>query len=88
MIRTAVQNRGIRYYEAGDAPEIVRLFFETVRSVNRADYSDEQLEAWAPGVPDPEEWHARIPDYRVPAGFEPTFNTSIRSLTSLPLQLT
>ena len=60
MIRTAVQNRGIRYYEAGDAPEIVRLFFETVRSVNRANYSDEQLEAWAPGVPDPEEWHARM----------------------------
>jgi putative acetyltransferase len=60
MIRTAVQNREIRYYEAGDAPEIVRLFFETVRSVNRADYSDEQLEAWAPSVPDPEEWHARM----------------------------
>ena len=60
MIRTAVQNKEIRYYEAGDAPEIVRLFFETVRSVNRANYSDEQLEAWAPGVPDPEEWHARM----------------------------
>src|SRR5215208_8380759 len=60
MIRTAVQNREIRYYEAGDASEIVRLFFETVRSVNRADYSDEQLEAWAPGVPDSEEWHARM----------------------------
>jgi putative acetyltransferase len=60
MIRTAVQNRGIRYYEAGDAPEIVRLFFETVHSVNRADYSNEQLEAWARGVPDPEEWHARM----------------------------
>ena len=60
MIRTAVQNRGIRDYEAGDAPEIVRLFFETVRSVNRADYSDERLEAWAAGVPDPEEWHARM----------------------------
>jgi putative acetyltransferase len=60
MIRTAVQNRGIRYYEAGDAPEIVRLFFETVRSVNRADYSDERLEAWAASVPDPEEWHARM----------------------------
>jgi putative acetyltransferase len=60
MIRTAVQNRGIRNYEAGDAPEIVRLFFETVHSVNRADYSNEQLEAWAAGVPDPEEWHARM----------------------------
>src|ERR671920_2125588 len=60
MIRTAVQNRGIRDYEAGDAPEIVRLFFETVHSVNRADYSNEQLEAWAASVPDPEEWHARM----------------------------
>ncbi len=34
------------------------------------------------------EWHARIPDYWLPTGFEPTFNTSIRSLTSLPLELT
>jgi putative acetyltransferase len=56
----AAQNRGIRDYKAGDAPEIVRLFFETVRSVNRADYSDEQLNAWAPGLPELEEWHARM----------------------------
>ena len=60
MIRTAVQNREIRDYEAGDAPEIVRLFFETVHSVNRANYSNERLEAWAASVPDPEEWHARM----------------------------
>jgi len=50
----------IRDYREGDAPEIVRLFYGTVRSVNRADYSDEQVEAWAPGVPDPEEWNARM----------------------------
>src|SRR4051794_35205999 len=54
------QNLGIRNYEAGDAPEIVRLFFETVRSVNRADYSEEELHAWAPSVPDPDEWHSRM----------------------------
>ena len=53
-------NTKIRAYDAGDASGIVRLFYETVRSVNRADYSDEQVEAWAPGVPDPEEWHARM----------------------------
>ena len=56
----APQNREIRNYEAGDAPRIVRLFFETVRSVNRADYSEEQVEAWAPSVPDPDEWHSRM----------------------------
>ncbi len=50
----------IRDYDAGDAPKIARLFYETIRSVNRADYSEEQVRAWAPGVPDPEEWHARM----------------------------
>ena len=52
----------IRDYDAGDATEIVRLFYETVRTVNRADYSDEQVEAWVPNVPDPEEWHNRMVD--------------------------
>jgi putative acetyltransferase len=63
-IATAAQNSRIRNYVLGDAPEIVRLFFETVRSVNRADYSEEQLRAWAPSVPDPDEWHARMADRR------------------------
>ena len=60
MIVMTVQNSGIRYYEAGDAPEIVRLFFETVHSVNRTDYSEEQLQAWAPSVPHPDGWHSRM----------------------------
>ena len=59
-IRRVAETTRIRDYQAGDAPEIARLFYETVRSVSRADYSDEQVEAWAPGVPDPEEWHARM----------------------------
>ena len=54
------QTTEIRNYRGGDAPEIARLFYGTVRSVNRADYSHEQVEAWAPGVPDPEELHARV----------------------------
>ena len=33
------------------------------------------------------EWHARIPDYRVPPGFQPAFTSAIRSLAALPLQL-
>ena len=50
----------IRSYEAGDAPALARLFYETVHAVNRADYSPEQLRAWAPEVLDPEAWHARM----------------------------
>jgi putative acetyltransferase len=56
----------IRAYEADDACAIARLFYETVRSVNQADYSEEQVEAWAPAVPNKQAWHARMsqPDRR------------------------
>ena len=50
----------IRAYQAGDASAIVRLFYETVHSVNRADYSEEQVEAWAPDMPNQQAWHARM----------------------------
>lgn len=59
-----VEEIRIRPYDAKDAPEIVLLFYETVRSVNRADYSQEQVEAWAPEVLDPEAWNARLTDRR------------------------
>lgn len=59
-----VEKTRIRDYEAQDAPQLARLFYETVRSVNRADYSEEQVEAWAPEVPDPKGWHARLLDHR------------------------
>jgi putative acetyltransferase len=50
----------IRPYRTGDAPELARLFYETVHAVNRADYSLGQLRAWAPRVPDPAVWHDRM----------------------------
>ena len=50
----------IRDYEEKDAPEIVRIFYETVRTVNRSDYSQEQVEAWAPEIPAAFAWHERM----------------------------
>lgn len=50
----------VRAYEARDAHKISQLFYETVHAVNRADYSPEQLRAWAPEAPDPALWHARM----------------------------
>ena len=44
----------------GDAEPICRLFYETVRTVNLAHYSPEQVRAWAPEVPDPDAWHGRM----------------------------
>ena len=50
----------IRDYRRGDAEAIVRLFYETIHSVNLGDYSQAQVDAWAPAVPDPEAWHQRM----------------------------
>lgn len=50
----------IRSYQAQDAAVLVRLFYETVHSVNRADYAPAQLHAWAPEIPDAHAWHARM----------------------------
>ena len=50
----------IRDYKKSDATEIVRLFYGTVHSINRADYSPEQIEAWAPEVPEAILWHCRM----------------------------
>jgi putative acetyltransferase len=57
MAATMIQ---IRDYDAKDASEIAHLFYETVREVNRADYSPEQVQAWAPEVSDLNAWHARM----------------------------
>lgn len=50
----------IRDYAHGDAAELASLFYETVHSVNLRDYSAEQVQAWAPEIPDPEIWHRRM----------------------------
>ena len=46
----------IREYQSSDCEEIAELFYNTVHSVNRLDYSDEQLNAWATGDLDLNEW--------------------------------
>ena len=48
----------IRKYTPSDLPEIAQLFYNTVHTVNAADYSDEQLDAWADGQVDLEKWNA------------------------------
>ena len=38
----------IRKFQLSDLSQIVLLFYETVHFVNKQDYSQEQLDAWAP----------------------------------------
>ena len=60
MVRMVAKPTRIRDYKEVDAPAIARLLYETVRSVNRADYSEEQVRAWAQTILDPREWHDRM----------------------------
>ena len=37
----------IRSYHSDDCQAILSLFYETVHRINRRDYTQEQIEAWA-----------------------------------------
>jgi GNAT superfamily N-acetyltransferase len=46
----------IREYQAGDEAAIYQLFYDTVHHINCKDYTQEQLDAWAPLIPDLTGW--------------------------------
>ena len=46
----------IRNYQSSDCSQIAELFYNTVHTVNARDYTGEQLDAWASGNVDLEEW--------------------------------
>ena len=46
----------IRAYQSDDLEDIKRLFYDTVHEVNAKDYSQEQLDAWAPADMSFEGW--------------------------------
>lgn len=46
----------IRKYVASDCARMAELFYRTVHTVNRKDYTDAQLDAWADGHVDLQSW--------------------------------
>ena len=50
----------VREYRSDDCKEIVLLFYETVHSVNSADYTEIQLNSWAPKDIDYVKWGNRF----------------------------
>ncbi|MDJ0905782.1 MAG: GNAT family N-acetyltransferase [Woeseiaceae bacterium] len=50
----------IRQFRDGDEAALLALFRNTIRNVNRRDYSAEQVRAWAPDDIDPQHWQRRI----------------------------
>lgn len=53
----------VRLAQAADAGEIAAIYYNTIRRVNAADYSRQQIEAWAPELPRAEDWRQRMSSY-------------------------
>ena len=46
----------LRIYEITDTEEIMKLFYDTIHEVNINDYTQEQVDAWAPANMDIDVW--------------------------------
>ena len=55
----------VRTLRVGDIPGISRLYYDTIHHINSHDYTREQVDAWAPAVPDVDFWNERFKKYRV-----------------------
>ena len=55
----------VRTLRVGDIPGISRLYYDTIHHINSDDYTREQVDAWAPAVPDVDFWKERFKKYRV-----------------------
>ena len=53
----------IRRYRSEDCREMAALFYDTVHEVNAADYTKEQLDAWACGLVDMETWNRSFEEH-------------------------
>ncbi len=47
----------IRQYKSSDCKQLAELFYQTVHNINSKDYSEEQVNAWATGNVDLQEWN-------------------------------
>lgn len=57
-----VQNQGweLHSYQTSDCKEMAALFYDTIHAINIKDYRKEQVDAWAPGVADIENWDQKF----------------------------
>lgn len=54
----------LREYRASDCERMAELFYETVHSVNKKDYTKNQLDAWASGKVDLDAWHQSFAEHK------------------------
>lgn len=46
----------IRKYKDEDLEDMLQLFYDTVHTINIKDYSTDQVDLWAPKIPDKDKW--------------------------------
>ncbi|MCC4422454.1 GNAT family N-acetyltransferase [Limosilactobacillus reuteri] len=49
-------NVKLRSYQTHDCMDIIALFYQTVHRINKADYTEQQLNVWVTGNEDPIKW--------------------------------
>lgn len=54
----------LRSYQSSDCRALTELFYETVHTVNRKDYTQAQADAWADGKPDLKAWDRSLKAHR------------------------
>ena len=58
-----VKNVIIREYRPSDCKYLAELFYQTVHSINAKDYTDEQLNVWATGNVNINEWNQSLSEH-------------------------
>lgn len=53
----------LRNYRSSDCPQLLKLFYDTVHTVNSADYSEKQLNAWADGNANADIWNKSLSEH-------------------------
>ena len=64
LFSVSMKHARIRDYVPEDAAFLCRIFFEAVRITGLRDYSEAQVHAWAPQMPDPADFAKRVGDGR------------------------
>ncbi|MCI9079794.1 MAG: GNAT family N-acetyltransferase [Lachnospiraceae bacterium] len=53
----------VRNYRQSDCKELTELFYNTVHTINAGDYTKEQVDVWATGQVDLEEWNQSLQEH-------------------------
>lgn len=50
----------IRLFSLGDEPALFRVYYSAIHEIAKRDYTQEQINAWAPADLDPKLWHKKM----------------------------